>query len=90
MSETGSKHIDAEHIQKWQRLDELDSSAISGKPITAKQFQAYCASIKNGTYLQEDLQAVQKQKQKLLQTLSLLEEIEKTLQTEITRTNQFH
>jgi len=88
MSQTDSKHIDAEQIKKWQRLDELDSSAISGQLVTAQQFQAYCASIKNGTYLQEDLQAVQKHKQKLLQTLSLLEEIESTLQSEIARTNQ--
>ncbi|GAA6622970.1 hypothetical protein [Scytonema sp. NUACC26] len=48
------------------------------------------AFFKNGTYLQEDLQAVQKQKQKLLQTLSLLEEIENTLQSEIALSKQSH
>ncbi len=85
MSTTNQNQISPEQIEKWQLLDELDNTAISGPSVSEAKFQQICDSIKNHTYLQEDLELVQKRQQKLQKELALLKDIETTIIAEIAK-----
>ncbi len=62
MSETRNDQATAEDKLIWAELDELDSSAFSGPPISARLYQERFESIKNGTYQQKYLEAVYSEK----------------------------
>ncbi len=83
MSETRNDQATAEDKLIWAELDELDSSAFSGPPISARLYQERFDSIKNGTYQQKYLQTLYSEKQKLLLKLETLEQFEAALKAEI-------
>ena len=83
MSELRNDQATPEDKLIWAELDELDSSAFSGPPISARLYQERFESIKNGTYQQKYLEAVYSEKQKLLLKLEKLEQFEAALKAEI-------
>ncbi len=83
MSELRNDQVTAEDKLIWAELDELDSSAFSGPPISARLYRERFESFKNGTYQQKYLEAVYIEKQKLLLKLETLEQFEAALKAEI-------
>ena len=83
MSEIRNEQATAEDKLIWAELDELDSSAFSGAPISESLYQERFESIKNATYKQKYLEAVYSEKQKLLFKLEKLEQFEAALKAEI-------
>ena len=66
-----------EEIIKWgEELDELDSRAFAGREVSDEEFIKIGKSLMSGTYLQEVLDIVQAEKQKVNKRMAFLEAIE--------------
>ncbi|MBW4507843.1 MAG: hypothetical protein KME64_15205 [Scytonematopsis contorta HA4267-MV1] len=75
-----------EELRRWKaELDELDSSAFSGPPVTEESFKKSWDLIMSGNHLKERLKTVQRSKEKTLLKLAKLEEIEEALKEEIAK-----
>jgi hypothetical protein len=83
MSETRNDQATAEDQLIWAELDELDSSAFSGPPISESLYQERFESIKNGSYKKKYLEILYNEKQKLLLKLERLEQFEAALKADI-------
>lgn len=74
-------------IEKWgQELDELDSTAFAGKPVSDEKFTQIAQSYIDGTYLYNYLEKVRNKKHELLAKLTELELIEGEIQQQIIKT----
>jgi hypothetical protein len=72
-------------IDKWgQELDELDSTAFAGKPVSDDEFTQIAQSYIDGTYLYNYLEKVKNKKRELLAKLAELEVIGE-IQQQITK-----
>jgi translation initiation factor RLI1 len=86
MSELINNQEDLANIVKWgEALDELDSSAFAGKPVTDEEFTEIAKSYIHGTSLQQYLDKIRTKKQDLLTKIDELETIEKEIQEQITK-----
>ncbi|KYC38123.1 hypothetical protein WA1_37880 [Scytonema hofmannii PCC 7110] len=84
MSELINNQEDIAKLVKWgEELDELDSSAFAGKPVTDEELTEIAKSYIHGTYLQNYLEKLRTKKQDFLAKIDELETIEKEIQEQI-------
>lgn len=76
-----------EQIQYWKELDELDSSAFSGKPVSDSEFTEIVQSLLDGSNWVKRLDKVKAKKQQLLAKVAELEEIEREIEQKLTKSS---
>lgn len=90
MTETNNKYQPtSEDLKRWAELDELDSNAMSGPPLTQEEYDQKLQSVADGSCLQKYLDRLLQQKQETLRKLTSIEETEKILRARITELESF-
>lgn len=80
---TNAKRPTPEQVQRWARLDELETTAFAGKEISRQEFDLLVEAMLDGSNLVKHLSEIKERRQKLIKEATELEEYEKWLENHI-------
>jgi hypothetical protein len=75
-----------EQLQRWTKLDELESTAFAGKEISQQKFSSLVEGMLDGSNLVKHLAEIKERRQQLIKEAAELEEYEKWLENYIRET----
>jgi hypothetical protein len=75
-----------EQLQRWKKLDELETTAFAGREMSRQEFNSLLEAMLDGTNLVKHLAEVKERRQQLIKEAAELEEYEKWLENHIRET----
>lgn len=83
---TNAKSPTPEQLQRWAKLDELESTAFAGKEISRQEFNSLVQNMLDGSNLVKHLAEIKERRQKLIKEVTELEKYEKWLENHVRQT----
>ncbi|BAZ11709.1 hypothetical protein NIES4071_35350 [Calothrix sp. NIES-4071] len=80
---TNTKSPTPEQLQRWAKLDELESTAFAGKEISRQKFNSLVQAMLDGSNLIKHLAEIRERRQNSIKEAAELEEYEKWLENHI-------
>ena len=75
-----------EQLQRWAKLDELETTAFAGREIFQQEFSSLVQAMLDGSNLVKHLAEIKERRQQLMKEAAELEEYEKWLENHIRET----
>lgn len=73
-------------LQRWAKLDELETTAFAGREISQQEFSSLVQAMLDGSNLVKHLAEIKERRQQLMKEAAELEEYEKWLENHIRET----